>query len=296
MDREFHFSFKLSDVFKLLMASPVVVMFVYFLFTLPWDHANAPGWVQAVGAIISIWGAAFFPVWHLQKAEERRQASARAALGVVMRKTYDKLWLLTNCFAHPIREKYWMAEYLRNHCNTAFNELSASIDHVPMGELPPNEVVSLGYLRDSVAFALQVVSMMPEWVANEYSHPDVVRSLRAKRDILGLALNRYYADPLQCDIPQHIQYGSKLELQMIEAEPVLHREVWIYRRFCIREDEVAAGVPPYAVVIQAVAPFGKPHSVCIHRDKEGWSSMSELNERILSISDEMIDSWDYDPR
>lgn len=59
MDREFNIRFKLSDVLKLLVMSPVVVVLVLWALSWPWSDNNAPAWVQAIGSIgaigVAIW-------------------------------------------------------------------------------------------------------------------------------------------------------------------------------------------------------------------------------------------------
>lgn len=70
MNREFHIRFTLSDVLKLLLASPVVVVFIFCMFALPWDSKDAPAWVQAIGSIVAIVIAIAVPYVQRQHALE----------------------------------------------------------------------------------------------------------------------------------------------------------------------------------------------------------------------------------
>lgn len=69
MDHEFHIRFTLSDVLKLLV-SPVVVVFIFCMFALPWDSKDAPAWVPAVGSI----GAIAAAVWIAKRESARGRA------------------------------------------------------------------------------------------------------------------------------------------------------------------------------------------------------------------------------
>lgn len=81
MEREIVIRFRLSDVLKGLLASPVVVLAVYFLLTLPWDAEAAPGWVQAIGSIGAI--AAALAVAELGHRRERERNARERLLSEV---------------------------------------------------------------------------------------------------------------------------------------------------------------------------------------------------------------------
>ncbi|WP_236211355.1 hypothetical protein [Metapseudomonas otitidis] len=77
MDREFNIRFKLSDVYKLLVMSPVLAVLVFWVMNWPWSSESAPAWVQGVGSV-----GAILLAWYLgrqqQEREDRRLREERA--------------------------------------------------------------------------------------------------------------------------------------------------------------------------------------------------------------------------
>ncbi len=70
-NREFHFSFTLAQVGKLVFLSPLVILPSLVLISLPWSSASAPPWVQAVGSVVAIF-VAILIARHQHKSEDSR--------------------------------------------------------------------------------------------------------------------------------------------------------------------------------------------------------------------------------
>lgn len=253
-------------------------------------------WVQAIGSIAAIGAAAYLPLWHLERAERKRQSTLRGILRVLIENTLDKLWLLTNNFLDPLREKAWMLEYLRNHRDADLYAITIALDQIPIADLTPEDALRLGALREAVSFGVKTIGCLTGWIEEGYSDPEVVQTLRVKRSLLSLARAGLYSADQQMPERPHVEHGIKREQKIVQPEPLHHRGVRVYRRFCCREDEIAKGLPPYAVVIQIVTPWAPPHSVSMERNEYGWTTSHELDEMIVSMADRMINSWEHDPR
>lgn len=78
MEREVVIRFKLSDVLKGLLASPILIVAVYCLFAIPWGNAAAPNWVQAIGSIGAI--AAALAVAEMGHRRERERVAREKLL------------------------------------------------------------------------------------------------------------------------------------------------------------------------------------------------------------------------
>lgn len=64
--------FRWVSVAKVLLFSPAVAVPICLLFYLPWESANAPAWVQAIGSIAAIIAAWLIPYQH-EKMRVRKQ-------------------------------------------------------------------------------------------------------------------------------------------------------------------------------------------------------------------------------
>lgn len=73
-DREFHIRFTLSQLVRVLLLSPLVLLPAWLLISLPWGSESAPGWAQAVGSITAVGVAIWISNQQAQLAgRERRE-------------------------------------------------------------------------------------------------------------------------------------------------------------------------------------------------------------------------------
>ena len=260
------------------------------------NSTELAGWVQAIGSIFGLAGAAFFPVWHADRAEQRRKRDAQSALAVIVSKVISDLWLLTNCLADPVREKDWMIEYLRNHRDSDFSTSQLELEMFSAADLSPGAFGVLKALREAVDVANKAVKEFPSWIDAGHSHPDLVQSLRGKRDLLMLLWATYSGKPVDKSSAVHIGVGQRLERANLRPAPKLHRDVRIHCCYCTREQDVRLGLMPYAILIQVIAPYGKPCSTLFYREKHGWKNLREIDAFVISTTDAVINSWEHDPR
>lgn len=73
-NRKFVIRFTLSDILKGIVCSPVLIIIVAGIICLPWESANAPAWVQAIGSVLAIVVA----VWVAQHQAESHLTATRA--------------------------------------------------------------------------------------------------------------------------------------------------------------------------------------------------------------------------
>lgn len=58
---------------KLLLVSPIAILLAFGLFQMPWGDASAPAWVQAIGTILAVLAAWYFPYRHGLEVEQRAE-------------------------------------------------------------------------------------------------------------------------------------------------------------------------------------------------------------------------------
>lgn len=275
MDREFHIRFTLSDVLKLVMASPVVVVLVYCLLALPWESNNAPAWVQAFGSIAAIIAAGLFPIWHFEVQERKRQQDLLKVMRVLCDEALESLWSLSNCFVMPEHEVAWMRDYLKQQKDKSWDVLLSSIAQLPISGLPPKKVVELGQMREAVAHGLLVSGMIQEWVDKGRSSADEVVRLRERRDKLGII--RDGLPPLENGVAQH-KVDAQLKGESHEEEmpsyPVGKCKFYV-RPFWYH---VAPGHVPKAAQVQVFPPYGSGEPVVakVEAPSQGWLDIYEL--------------------
>lgn len=73
-NRKFVIRFTLGDILKGIVCSPVLIIIVAGIICLPWESANAPAWVQAIGSVLAIVVA----VWVAQHQAESHLTATRA--------------------------------------------------------------------------------------------------------------------------------------------------------------------------------------------------------------------------
>ncbi|MCJ0877787.1 hypothetical protein MRX33_09605 [Pseudomonas sp. JI-2] len=274
-------------------------LFVLLVAVIHWSADLQAGsladWVGSIGSIFALIGAAYFPIWHMQRAERRKAEVLRASIGDLARDVIDKLWLLSNCFASPIKEKEWMSQYLQNHRDTDFDTVLDQLDQFSISDLPSGGARAIGAIRDAVVYAKRTVALLPQWIESGFSHPEVVRALRSKRDYASLVCH-FAQVKIEADTMLHVKAGKQLEAGEVIPEPIMIRGVRVYCRYCVKQTDIQAGLPAYAVAIQLVAPFGPPQSLLLYRAQDGWTDKESLWMHINATAERIIDGWAEDPR
>lgn len=275
----------------------LLLMLVCVIYSIkPLSPSDLSGWVQAIGSIFGLVGAAFFPVWHADRADQRRKREAQSALEVIVTKAISDLWLLTNCLSDPVREKSGMIEYLRNHRDSDFSTTQINLGVFSAADLSPGALKVLKSLQEAIDVANKAVAALPVWIKAGHSNPDLLISLRGKRDLLMLLWGTYSDKAMDVQTMPHVGYGQRSEKANLRPAPILHRDVRIHCCYCTREQDVSSGLMPYAILIQVVAPYGEPHSALFYRDKYGWKDKPEVRAFVIAQADAMIASWEHDPR
>ncbi|NIM30596.1 MAG: hypothetical protein GTN60_04640 [Pseudomonas stutzeri] len=252
-------------------------------------------WVSAIGSILALAGAAYLPIWHVERADAKRRAEVKASLTEVFRGIYDDIWLLTNCFASPIREQQWMSEYIQNRRGSDFETFDKQLDLFSVNDLPIGGAAFLSALRETIAVSKRTVEKIPGWIELGFSHPEDIQALRVKRDLLDIACMRYgvVVDPKEL---LHMTAGKAAEAAVLIPAPYYIQGVKVYRLYCVTDDDKAAQKAASAVAIRLVGPYGKPAGTIIEQSRFGWTTQEELEQFIRVIASQMIASWDHDPR
>lgn len=266
--------------FELRLSLPNVitiasVILVFYLVAKP-NSAEMASWVQAIGSIVAIVVAAYLPIWHAKVALKRRQESLAETLRVISEDAVESLCLLANIFYSPEHEGSQMASYQNFHRGREWDSLVDQLGQIPVAELSPTAARDLSYLKDAVDFGSYVASLIPKWIDKYRGHsePDVIRVLRAKRDIACLTRSRLPV-PQGMVLPcmTHSQNsGNRAEMDRPPLEPIIFSEGEIYRRYVWGAD--SNSVPEY-VYIYGVYAYIKNFGPNIIRKEDKWSTFEE---------------------
>lgn len=251
-----------KSLFKPWCSVQNVVLFLAFLFvtglairTYGLNSSEIASWVQAFGSILAIIVAAYFPILHSKKALESRRKSLAEILRVLSDDAVESLHLLSGAFYCPVRERREMMRYETFHRNRDWQALIDQLSQIPVAELTPQLAKDLSYLKDAVGFGAHVASKIPEWMkSGGHSEPDVVRVLRAKRDLVGLIRSRL---PVPQGVKSPDVTPGQMRSQVYETnkpplEPIAFDDAEIYRRYYWKDFRSAM---PDRVYIHGIYPY-----------------------------------------
>lgn len=253
------------------------------------EWGNAADWIQAIGSILAIVAAGYFPVRHSELMQAKRQQELLQLMRVLADESCEALWLLSNSFVMPEHEESMMRAYLQNHRERDWETLLATISQVPVAQVPPERATDLGRMREAVSFGARVAASLPEWIKNGSSHPGLLVTLRAKRDLLGL---------IRTGLP--VIEGKAYEL-MVDAqargqrhehflEPISRHEFKAYRRYFMYR--IQPGGVPQKAQVQIVYPFDSEHPATFNvaAPPEGWGTMYQAEAAVRKKALDAIDS------
>lgn len=262
-------------------------LFVLALFDL--NKGELASWVQAIGSIAAIVFAAYLPMWHGQVALKRRQNSLAEIMRVISDDATESLCLLSGNFLCPERERSQMAKYEIFHRGRDWAALSEQLAQIPVAELSPNSARDLSYLKDAVSFGSFVASKIPEWIKDGgHSRPDVVRVLRAKRDLVGLIRSRLpVPHGLTSPAIMHAQSTCQVsEIRRPPLEPLVLEDAEIYRRY-VWKHELSA-IPDY-VYVQGIYTYMEGFGPSIIDNDGTWSNFLEIDEYVQAMCRKLHD-------
>lgn len=254
------------------------------------EWGSAADWIQAIGSIIAIVAAGYFPIRHLELAGEKRQQSLLELMRVQADQGAEAIWLLTNCFVHPEHELAQMREYLQNHRASDFDPLVAGLGQVPIAEIPPQRVNELGQIRNAVQFGASVAAQLPAWIAEGSSNPGTLVSLRAKRDLLVLIRGRLPVPAGMVDGKVDAQLRG--ESHECFSEPLTIRNFKVYRRYFWYH--IPKGQFARRVQVQILPPFGDSHPITFETGSpsaEGWADIYHAESDVRKVANKCIDDF-----
>lgn len=254
------------------------------------EWGSAADWIQAVGSIIAIVAAGYFPIRHLELARKKREQSLLELMRVQADQGAEAIWLLTNCFVQPEHEMARMREYLQHHRASDFDPLVAGLGQIPIAEIPPQRVNELGQIRNAVQFGASVAAQVPAWISAGSSNPSALVTLRAKRDLLGL---------IRGGLPVPIGMSDgKVDAQLRGeshehfSEPMTIRNFKVYRRYFwyrIPEGQFARKVQ-----VQILPPFGNVHPFTFEVESPGtagWADIYHAERDVRETATRTIDEY-----
>lgn len=173
--------FTWRTVVLLVVLSPFAVCLLFFILR----AEKAADWVQAVGSVIAILAAGYFPIRHHEIAQKKREEQTLGQLRVLVEDSYEKLWALTNCFLFPDRESRQISLYLQYGRAGEWPHIEMAVNQYPLELVPADHLSTLVVLRQAVSQALSICSQLHEW-KDECSNPELIEMLKGRRDLLCL--------------------------------------------------------------------------------------------------------------
>lgn len=254
------------------------------------NSGEVASWVQAIGSIAAIVAAAFIPIWHGRVSIKNRENQLVGTLRVLALDAQEKLWMLSNSFMSVDSEQKTMREYLNAQRQTEWGGLISAVAQIPIAELPPARVMDLGILRDAVSFGAYVADLLPKWVSEGCSHPDVVVAFKGKRDLADFILSKMPNPTGSIYSTQGwVRKSMYQEIQRPNPNPMHVQGVKVYRRYSWANAEADI---PSAYQLQYVFPNGSFKSTSL--TSYPWKSIDELNAMIAADADEIAATYNGD--
>lgn len=276
--------FTWRTVFLLCVLSPMAAVVMFFIL----KTDKAADWVQAVGSVVAILAAGYFPIRHLELAKQKREQSLVEVLRVLGVQASEPIWVLTNCYLTPENEEQFMRDYMDGHYIKDFEPLLAALDQIPVAELPPERVIDLARVRSAVQFAEGVAAQLPAWLNAGSSNPATIATLRVKRDMLDTTVDSL---PSASGLP-NVENPARLLGQPGERflEPLLYGDYKIYRQYYWRDGQEV----PQMVRVQITKPdtAEHPHTYVISAiGTEGWNAFEEAEQNVRINAEGIIRVW-----
>lgn len=245
--------------------------------------SDIASWVQAFGSVAAIVFAAYLPIWHGRVSLKQRQDSLAGIMRVVSDDAVESLCLLSNTFLCPKKERGQMARYEVFHRGRDWVALIDQLAQIPVAELSPTAARDLSYLKDAVSFGAFVASKVPAWIKDGgHSRPDIVRVLRAKRDLVGLIRSRLPV-PQGVKSPDltHAQLASQVyEMRRPQLEPIVIEDAEIYRRYVWRDE--LSSMPEY-VYVQGIYPYLDPFGPSVLEFNSRFDNFLDLDRYVQAM-------------
>ncbi|MGK8440720.1 hypothetical protein ACRS3X_25870 [Ectopseudomonas hydrolytica] len=253
---------------------------------------EAAGWAQVFGIFLGLIGAAVFPAWHMDRAEQRRKREAQESLAAIANEAIVQLWSLSICLRSPVDEVARMSSFVMHREVRSNIPLYRQLDLISAADFSPRAFAVLRALREAADIAVKVEDAFPQWIAMGHSHPDMARMLRCKRDALMSAWETYSGTSVVGTETFDIRYFMRIEQAAIPSMLVSQNGFQIYTRFCMGDYGLGVGPIPRAVGIQLVSPQGELKSEVFHRKDCGWTDREGAERFAMRKSHEMLTSWD----
>lgn len=135
-------------------------------------------WVQAVGSIIGIIGAAAFPYMHEATKQKQNQERIRAVLELLARNQQIELGRLIRVLGEAVEDfgENSINAYLNQGWHLKWEPHIEALSAVAIADLDYRQVDMLGDLKVAATFALSVVGRLADWdCIGDRERADIVR-------------------------------------------------------------------------------------------------------------------------
>jgi len=238
-----------------------IVLFGIFwaLVYAPWGSESAPAWVQAIGSVLAIIGAVCLPIIHSQHTAKEAEAKVIGQLRIICEDCYEQMWALTALFSVPGKDCSSISAYLSNGRDKDWLPIKKAVSGFNITDIPPEHIKAFSTLQLAIEQSTFVLSQLRAWVDEGSSHPEIVVTLRARRDLLALTkASLHWPEGVSDKRDRHFQTTySAIELANPPLEPMNIHGAKVYRRYSWDNGRSY----PSHVVFQVVFQYGDEHPI-----------------------------------
>lgn len=129
------------------------------------EPGDVPAWVQAIGALLTILGAAAFPYMHESVRQKQKLEGLRKVLLLLAKNQQEQLRLLHSTLANAVMDfgEHTINPYLQNGWHLKWPPHLEALSAIPISELDPGQVHMLGELKVAARFAASVIDRLDGW-------------------------------------------------------------------------------------------------------------------------------------
>lgn len=145
-------------------------------------------WVQAIGSILALVGAAVLPVFHARVSAKQAERESIQLLSTFAHHAFDMLSLLNRVFEDESKWYERATSYLDSASDKEWNPLLLALTQMPLERFTAANALNLMVVRDVVHLAAEVAGTLVEWKVRGYVNKRLTEPLEGKIDVLAMVL------------------------------------------------------------------------------------------------------------
>jgi hypothetical protein len=178
---------------QLTVAGAVVVFALTFILMLAVSAGQTgAAWVQAVGSIVAIVGAAAFPYMHEADKVRLQRDRLRSLLLLLARDQLEPLRMLSSTVQKSVGDssKERICSYLDGGWHFFWPAHQEALNAIPIADLEPYQVSVLGSLKVSAMSASEIISQLDHWDISGHSQIAYLVRLKTCTEMSSLSIEQ----------------------------------------------------------------------------------------------------------